>query len=232
MRLADVTVSSYRFRIDKRPIFDAAQGSFLLELMGRDYVGAFGNGKIWRLKSRKGNVISTGKLLQRLLHGNNLIYQVDRNSDRIYTVALGGGREDMREVLQRCSVTVGLVPASASTVSGNAALAQTGSETSRVAPTAPAPMSPALVRYVARIEARVRRHLAFIPLMPSSAKAVLELVRAETGQIVSVKLIKSSGNAAFDDAAERATLDSSPLPVPSDPTLFVRHLKIEVSPLP
>ncbi|MDH4234089.1 MAG: TonB C-terminal domain-containing protein, partial [Gallionella sp.] len=46
-------------------------------------------------------------------------------------------------------------------------------------------------------------------------------------------LEKSSGNAAYDNAVERAILKSDPLPLPPDPALFkeFRVLKLKFRPV-
>jgi colicin import membrane protein len=41
-----------------------------------------------------------------------------------------------------------------------------------------------------------------------------------------VKLAKSSGNRAYDEAVERAILKSSPLPLPEDRSLFRKQLQL------
>ncbi|CAN0496040.1 unnamed protein product, partial [Phaeothamnion confervicola] len=45
------------------------------------------------------------------------------------------------------------------------------------------------------------------------------------------KLKKSSGNQAYDQAVERATLKSSPLPKPDRGELFARELTLRFRPL-
>jgi colicin import membrane protein len=49
-----------------------------------------------------------------------------------------------------------------------------------------------------------------------------------TGEIISVKLVKSSGIAAFDDAVEKGILKSSPLPKKKNGTVE-RTLEIAFS---
>jgi colicin import membrane protein len=48
--------------------------------------------------------------------------------------------------------------------------------------------------------------------------------------VLSVKLARSSGNRALDDAWERAILKSSPLPRPAKPEVFVRDLRLTFRP--
>lgn len=52
------------------------------------------------------------------------------------------------------------------------------------------------------------------------------------GVVLSLKLIKSSGDAALDQSARTAIMQSSPLPVPNDPALFerFRQLRLTLSP--
>ena len=49
-----------------------------------------------------------------------------------------------------------------------------------------------------------------------------------SGEVINAKLLKGSGNAAYDDAVERAILKSSPLPKPRDPSDFQRELELTV----
>jgi len=51
-----------------------------------------------------------------------------------------------------------------------------------------------------------------------------------SGEVLAVKLKRSSGNAALDTAIERAILKSSPLPKPDDPSQFQRTLDIKYKP--
>lgn len=53
-----------------------------------------------------------------------------------------------------------------------------------------------------------------------------------SGDVMSVVLVESSGNALFDESAERAVRKASPLPVPKDPTIFkgFRSFNLEFAP--
>ena len=51
-----------------------------------------------------------------------------------------------------------------------------------------------------------------------------------TGEVLEVKLRRSSGIGSLDAAIERAILKSSPLPKPDDPALFQRTLEIKYKP--
>ena len=52
-----------------------------------------------------------------------------------------------------------------------------------------------------------------------------------SGEVLDVKIRKSSGNLLLDTAIERAIRKSSPLPKPDQPELFERILKIPYRPL-
>jgi colicin import membrane protein len=51
------------------------------------------------------------------------------------------------------------------------------------------------------------------------------------GQVISVRLKTSSGDAALDQAIERAIHKSSPLPMPDNPAAFSRSLERKFRPL-
>jgi len=44
----------------------------------------------------------------------------------------------------------------------------------------------------------------------------LELNMNSSGEVIFVKVLKTSGNVYFDRAAEKAVMAASPLPVPTD----------------
>jgi colicin import membrane protein len=62
-------------------------------------------------------------------------------------------------------------------------------------------------------------------------EAVFNVVQLPTGDVLSVKLKKSSGNPALDTAIERAILKASPLPLPEPRSLFERQLELTFRPL-
>jgi colicin import membrane protein len=65
------------------------------------------------------------------------------------------------------------------------------------------------------------------------AEAIFLVTVLPGGSVMdNVKLEKSSGNAAYDSAAERAIYKAQPLPVPQDPELarMFRELRLSVKP--
>lgn len=75
-------------------------------------------------------------------------------------------------------------------------------------------------QYTAKIKSKIRRYVVVPPDMQGNPEAVFEVVLLPDGEVMSATLRKSSGNAAYDAAVERAILRASPLPLPADPTLF------------
>lgn len=84
--------------------------------------------------------------------------------------------------------------------------------------------------YEAKIRAKIRSRIVTPPNLPGDPVAEFEVILLPDGDILEVKLKKSSGFATFDSAAERAIRLSKPLPLPPDPLLFgeFRELNIPV----
>ena len=87
-----------------------------------------------------------------------------------------------------------------------------------------------LDRYVAAIRAKVRGNIVLPGDMRGNPEAVFEVTQLPSGEILNVKLKKSSGNATWDHATERAILKSSPLPKPAQAGLFRRTLELRFRP--
>ncbi len=66
--------------------------------------------------------------------------------------------------------------------------------------------------------------------LAGNPEAIFDVVQLPTGEVLSVKLRKSSGSKAYDEAVERAILKSSPLPRPDRPELFERNLVLRFRP--
>jgi colicin import membrane protein len=64
--------------------------------------------------------------------------------------------------------------------------------------------------------------------VPGNPKAVFKVEELPTGEIISVKLVKSSGISAFDDAVEKGIMKASPLPKKKNGTVE-RTLEIAFS---
>ena len=85
--------------------------------------------------------------------------------------------------------------------------------------------------YAGRIKAKIRGNIVLPPDLKGNPEAIFDVVQLPTGEVLSTKLRKSSGHAAYDAAVERAILKSSPLPRPDKPELFQRGLELRFRPL-
>ena len=84
--------------------------------------------------------------------------------------------------------------------------------------------------YIARIQAKVKNNWILPQDIQGNPEAVFLVVQLPTGEVLSTRLVRSSGNAAYDAAVERAILKSSPLPLPADRADFARELKLTFRP--
>ena len=84
--------------------------------------------------------------------------------------------------------------------------------------------------YAGRIKAKIRGNIVLPQDVKGNPEAIFDVVQLPTGEVLSVKLRKSSGNAGYDEAVERAVLKSSPLPRPDKPELFQRALELKFRP--
>jgi colicin import membrane protein len=87
-----------------------------------------------------------------------------------------------------------------------------------------------LADYAAKIRGKVRGNIVLPPNIQGNPEAIFEVNQLPSGEVLSVKLKRSSGNAGLDEAIERAIRKSSPLPKPDDPSLFKRELEIKYRP--
>lgn len=88
----------------------------------------------------------------------------------------------------------------------------------------------ALNEYVARIQAKVKSNWILPQDIQGNPEAIFLVIQLPTGEVLSTKLLKSSGNPAYDAAVERAILKSSPLPLPASREHFSRELKLTFRP--
>jgi len=84
--------------------------------------------------------------------------------------------------------------------------------------------------YVDKIRAKIRGNVILPPAYSGNPEAEFIVQQLPTGEILSVKLTRSSGSKALDDAWERAILKSSPLPLPEKREIFQATLRLKFSP--
>lgn len=89
-----------------------------------------------------------------------------------------------------------------------------------------------VVRYRDQIRNKIRRNIVMPPDVPESATAEYRVTLLPDGSVLEVRLLKSSGNAAYDTAAERAIYKAQPLPLPPDEGLkkMFRELRLTIRP--
>ncbi|MDD4912545.1 MAG: cell envelope integrity protein TolA [Sideroxydans sp.] len=88
-------------------------------------------------------------------------------------------------------------------------------------------------RFQDMIRSKIRRNIVGVPAdLPDSAKAEFKVTLLPDGSVLDAKLVASSGNAAYDDAAERAIYKAQPLPLPKDANLqqMFRVLRLSIKP--
>jgi len=85
--------------------------------------------------------------------------------------------------------------------------------------------------YIGKLKGKIKSNIVLPQGIVGDPEAVFDVVQLPTGEVMSVKLRKSSGNKAYDDAVERAILKSSPLPRPDRPEQFQRSLEVKFRPL-
>ena len=81
-----------------------------------------------------------------------------------------------------------------------------------------------------RIGAKIRPNVVLPPDLQGNPEAVFDVQVLPTGDVLAVKLKKSSGSRAYDDAVERAILKSSPLPLPEKREVFEARLELKFRP--
>lgn len=96
---------------------------------------------------------------------------------------------------------------------------------------AAAARSKAMADYIGRIKGKIKGNIVLPPDLRGNPEAIFDVVQLPSGEILSVRLKKSSGHAAYDSAIERAILKSSPLPKPEQGDLFSRSLELKFRPL-
>lgn len=82
--------------------------------------------------------------------------------------------------------------------------------------------------YKAKIMAKIRSNIVMPPDVAKDVRAEFSVTLLPGGAVLPPKLMKSSGNDAYDNAVERAILKSDPLPLPPDVTLFNRFRELNL----
>ncbi|WP_371264075.1 cell envelope integrity protein TolA [Nitrosomonas marina] len=84
-------------------------------------------------------------------------------------------------------------------------------------------------KYKAMILAKIKSRIVMPPDLPGNPVTEFNVTLLPGGDILDVRLRKSSGYPEFDSAVERAILMSRPLPLPPDPALFNEFRNLQVT---
>ena len=85
--------------------------------------------------------------------------------------------------------------------------------------------------YIDKIRTKIKTNIILPSEIKGNPEVVFNIVQLPTGEVLSVRLVKTSGNALLDSAVERAILKSSPLPKPDRPEQWLREFNISFRPL-
>jgi colicin import membrane protein len=84
-------------------------------------------------------------------------------------------------------------------------------------------------RYQDMIRSKIRHNIVMPPDVLPTAAAEFKVTLLPDGSVLDAVLLKSSGNAAYDEATERAIYKAQPLPIPSDPVLKKRFRELRLT---
>lgn len=88
-----------------------------------------------------------------------------------------------------------------------------------------------LEAYAGKIRNKVRGNIVLPPGIVGNPEAIFVVTQLPSGDVLAIRLKRSSGNPALDTAIDRAIVKSSPLPKPDDPSHFQRELEIKYRPI-
>jgi len=89
----------------------------------------------------------------------------------------------------------------------------------------------AMAAWISKIRNKIRSNINLPQELAGNPEAIFDVALLPTGEVLTVRMRKSSGNKGYDEAVERAILKSSPLPKPEPANLFVRQLELRFRPL-
>jgi colicin import membrane protein len=84
--------------------------------------------------------------------------------------------------------------------------------------------------YIQRIQAAIGRNVDLPAGIQGNPETVVNVSQLPSGEVLALRLLRSSGSPALDMAVVRAIQKSSPLPKPDDPSVFQRDLIIKYRP--
>ena len=117
-------------------------------------------------------------------------------------------------------------------LNAESARALTNSRQAALASKQAAEQSTMRAQYQDKIKAKIRSKIILPDSLQGNPQARFEVSVLPTGDVVHVKLLRPSGQPAYDSAVERAILKASPLPMPPDAALVneFRDLDLKFAP--
>lgn len=88
-----------------------------------------------------------------------------------------------------------------------------------------------LAAWIDKVRGKIRGNIILPPEIKGNPEAIFEVTQLPTGEVLAVRLKKSSGLPALDAAIERAVLKSSPLPRPDRNEPVPRSFELKYRPL-
>lgn len=79
-----------------------------------------------------------------------------------------------------------------------------------------------------RIQSKIKRFIILPSDMQGNPQAEFDVILLPSGDVLSVKLTRSSGNSVYDSAVERAIYKAQPLPLPPEPSLFSKFRELHL----
>lgn len=84
-------------------------------------------------------------------------------------------------------------------------------------------------RYQDMIRSKIRHNIVMPPDVLPSVAAEFKVTLLPDGSVLDAVLLRSSGNAAYDEATGRAIYKAQPLPIPTDPVLKKRFRELRLT---
>jgi colicin import membrane protein len=84
--------------------------------------------------------------------------------------------------------------------------------------------------YVDKIRTKIKANIVLPSDIKGNPEAIFDVIQIPSGDVIQVRLVKSSGHKLYDEAVERAIRKASPLPRPDRPEQFRRELELKFRP--
>ena len=84
--------------------------------------------------------------------------------------------------------------------------------------------------YADKIRSKIKANIVLPSELKGNPEVIFDVVQLPTGDVLSARLVRSSGHKLYDEAVERAILNSAPLPKPDRPDQFMRELTLKFRP--